>query len=151
MSRDDDNLEWFQALKRPPCWHDDVQLQQSILSLCSVLNEKLTSHLPWALLRGSEMTVMIILFISLNSVECWIAGIGTKTYWYPLDWFGYLHELCINIWFTSSSLTDGVCHVYSYVLRCLMMVKRMAYGGLPFPGTSFPVQDVVNIHLIWNV
>ena len=27
--------------------------------------------------------------------------------WWPLDWFGYLHELYIDIWFTLKCLTDG--------------------------------------------
>ena len=30
------------------------------------------------------------------------------------------------------------------------MGKGMDYGGLPFPGTSFPVPDVANIY-VWNV
>ena len=28
-----------------------------------------------------------------------------------------------------------------------LMGKGMAYGALPFPATSFPVQGVANIHL----
>ena len=31
------------------------------------------------------------------------------------------------------------------------MGKEVAYGGLPFLGTGFPVSDVSNIHLILNV
>ena len=31
--------------------------------------------------------------------------------WWPLDWFGYLHELCIEIWFKSRRLPGGVWHL----------------------------------------
>ena len=68
--------------------------------------------------------------------------------WWPPDWFGYLHGVKIDIWFTYKSLVDGVCHLfYLYWL----MGKGMAYGGLPFLGTGCPVPDVANIYLIWNV
>ena len=30
---------------------------------------------------------------------------------WPMDWFGYLHNLYIDIWFTFKSLIDGVCHL----------------------------------------
>ena len=68
--------------------------------------------------------------------------------WWHLDWFGYLHELYIDIWFTLTSLTDGVWH--SLYLHWLMG-KGMAYSGLPYLSTGCPVPDVVNIYVIWNV
>ena len=36
--------------------------------------------------------------------------------WSPLDWFGYLHELYIDIWFTFKSLTDGCVPLVLFVL-----------------------------------
>ena len=36
--------------------------------------------------------------------------------WWPLDWFWYLHEIYIDIWFTFKGLTDGVCHFDLFVL-----------------------------------
>ena len=67
--------------------------------------------------------------------------------WWPLDCFGYLDELYIDIWFTFENLTNGVCHLlYLYWL----MGKGVAYGSMPFPGTGCPVPDVANIYLIWN-
>ena len=67
--------------------------------------------------------------------------------WWPLDWFGYLHELYIDIWFAFKSLTDGVCHLsYLYWL----VGKGVAYGGLPLPGIGCAVPDVANIYLKWK-
>ena len=68
--------------------------------------------------------------------------------WSPLYWFGYLHELYIDIWFTVKSLADGVCHLFYLYWPT---VTAVAYGGLPFPGTGCLVPDVANIYLIWNV
>ena len=68
--------------------------------------------------------------------------------WWPLDWFGYLHELYSDIWFTFKSLIDGVCHLFNLDW---LIGKDMAYGGLPFPGTGCPVPDVGNIYLISKV
>ena len=31
------------------------------------------------------------------------------------------------------------------------MGEGMAYGGQPFWGTKWPVPDIYNIYLIWNV
>ena len=46
------------------------------------------------------------------------------------------------------SVADGVCHLfYLYWL----MGKGMAYDSLPFSETGFPISDVANIYLIWNV
>ena len=49
---------------------------------------------------------------------------------WPPDWFVYLNELSIDIWFTSKSLIDRVCHLYSFVLAD---GKR---GGLWCPALS---------------
>ena len=36
------------------------------------------------------------------------------------------------------------------VLRCLTDGGAIIYGGLPFPGTSCPKQDVDNIYFVWD-
>ena len=36
--------------------------------------------------------------------------------WWSLDWFGYLHELHIEMLFPFKTLADGVCHLYLFVL-----------------------------------
>ena len=61
-----------------------------------------------------------------------------------MDWFGYLHDIYIGIWF--KRLTDGVCHLFD--LYWLMEIG-MAYGGLPFPGTGCLVTEVANMHYIY--
>ena len=70
--------------------------------------------------------------------------------WDTANWFektGLIYILYIDISFTFKSLTDGVCHLsYLYWL----MGKGIAYGGLPFPGTSCPAPGVANICPIWN-
>ena len=67
---------------------------------------------------------------------------------WPLYWFRYLHELCIEIWFSFVSRQMGCATcIYLYWL----LGKGMAYGGLPFPGTGYPIPDVSNIFLIWNI
>ena len=38
-------------------------------------------------------------------------------------------------------------NIYFYWL----MGKEVAYGGLPFLGTGYPVPDIANIYLMWNV
>ena len=45
----------------------------------------------------------------------------------------YLHDLCLNVSFTFRSLTDGVCHLYSFVFLCLNDEKG---GGRGWPATS---------------
>ena len=44
---------------------------------------------------------------------------------------------------------DGLCHLHSFVSTT--DAERVAFGGLPFPGTGCPEPDVANIYLIWNV
>ena len=67
--------------------------------------------------------------------------------WWPLDWFGYTHELYIDTWYTIiKSLTDWVCYLF-----VLTSGERNRLWWPALPGTGCPVQDVANIHLIWNV
>ena len=63
-------------------------------------------------------------------------------------YFGYLHDLHIDTWFTLKSLTDVVCHLF-YLFW--LVGKGMAYCGLPFPASGCPVPDLTNIYLIGNV
>ena len=67
--------------------------------------------------------------------------------WWHLDWFGYLLEMNISIWFTFKCLTEWLCHLFYFYW---LMGKGTAYGGLPFLGTGCPVPDVANNYLIWN-
>ena len=65
--------------------------------------------------------------------------------WWPLDCFGYLLELYIDICLIFESLTGGVCHLY-YLYW--LMAKGIVYGGQPFPDTGCPLSDVTNIYLM---
>ena len=52
---------------------------------------------------------------------------------WPLDRIGNLHGLCTDIKLTFRSLTDGVCHLYLFVLGCLTDGER---DGIWWPALS---------------
>ena len=53
--------------------------------------------------------------------------------WWPLFDSDTYTSLCTDIWFTFRSLTDGVCHLYLFVSRCLTDGER---DGLWWPAHS---------------
>ena len=124
--------------------NDDRITQCNPIDTCNsstvyILLYKLIVGCPWPDHGGgSHLTPMGLARFSIPLIKG--RGTGTKTCglgpgvrqcvppWWPLDWFGYLREPYIDIWFTFKTLTDGVCHLlYLYWL----MGKGVAYGGLP--------------------
>ena len=76
-----------------------------------------------------------ILYISCLLLVTWWIGVDTYTNCTSV------HDLLLKVWLMGC---DTCIHLY------WLMGKGIAYGGLPFLGTSCPIPDVANIYLIWN-
>ena len=100
-------MKTFQALKQPPFWHDDVQLQQSHGHLVAVFSLWMKNR-PVICRRhdwGDERWLLWSYFWVTQFQICWIAGIGTEIYgvsnMFPNDdlWIGfYTYTNCALIY-----------------------------------------------------
>ena len=137
MWRDDDNLDRFQSLKQPRCWHDNVQLQQSHGHLVAVFSLWMKNRPVTCLWHGcGDQRWLLWKYFYLIQFQIYI--IITKNIRYLLWNWGFWCSLnstyptfltlcirCTNHLYDSCDLTDVNPHFIPSLLGMIQNVDLL--------------------------